>query len=325
MPLNISLFSKKPLVLFLGFENFSLERYKHTITPMLCTHLEDIPSVEEEIHSICLNLDAPHCPSKRCIRQRLKSINHPEVPILVRSHSQTLIETYLHYGVDDYYVGDTNSPLFELRLKHFIQGSFEKKFLLPTPLADQVDLAFMAFYDPLTGLANRKLFQERCKEKIRRYWQGQDPFSLLFVDLDNFKCINDNYSHRVGDLLLTEIAFRLKNAVKKRDLVARIGGDEFCILLDNVENEIVLQDIACRILYRLHLPFNIRNELIKITLSVGISRFPLNGTSLNTLLDSADQAMYQAKKLGKSGFCFASGSAFEATFFQSPDTVSVTD
>ena len=158
----------------------------------------------------------------------------------------------------------------------------------------------MAFHDSLTGLPNRTRFQERFTETLQVAKEKEENFSILFIDLDRFKNINDTLGHRVGDLLLIAVSERLLETIGQDDIVSRIGGDEYVILLPNSDEE-KAADIAKRIIDQLSSSFTFGNYEMYITPSIGISIFPKDGEDL---LKNADAAMYQAKIQGKNNFQF---------------------
>jgi diguanylate cyclase (GGDEF)-like protein/PAS domain S-box-containing protein len=157
----------------------------------------------------------------------------------------------------------------------------------------------MAFHDPLTELPNRRFFEEKVEKAIKT----MEHFSVLFIDLDRFKNINDTYGHGIGDLLLIEVSKRLRNCLKRNDVLARLGGDEFTILVENSPYEIA-QKVGDRIIHILEQPFSIQGIELFVTPSVGISIYPKHGIRPSDLLIKADAAMYHAKKDGGNNYKF---------------------
>ncbi len=163
----------------------------------------------------------------------------------------------------------------------------------------EAKLSFLATHDPLTGLSNRYLFQEHLVRSIGVSKRKQTSFGLLMLDLDRFKMVNDSLGHDMGDLLLKEVALRIKSAVRAVDLVARFGGDEFSILLDDINDKEELSKIAIKIQKTLLPVMNLQGQELFVTTSIGISYFPECGIEPLTLIKSADIAMYKAKELGR--------------------------
>ncbi|MBT2655282.1 EAL domain-containing protein [Bacillus sp. ISL-18] len=163
---------------------------------------------------------------------------------------------------------------------------------------------FMAFHDDLTGLPNRRLFNQRVNQAIER--EVKDPkkgLALLFIDLDRFKLINDSLGHGVGDQLLREVGGTLQSCIRKQDIVARQGGDEFTILLDEVSKQQIISTSQA-ILEKLSQPFFICGHEIFITPSIGISLYPPDGVDAEELIRKADIAMYKVKHEGRNNFKF---------------------
>jgi diguanylate cyclase (GGDEF)-like protein len=165
-------------------------------------------------------------------------------------------------------------------------------------------LRSIALHDKLTGLPNRFLLEDRLQQAVTRATRGARRFALLFVDLDRFKPVNDNFGHGVGDELLKDVAKRLCGCVRKDDTVARNGGDEFVIVLGEVREGKDGALVGAKILHELSRPFRIDGHDLEISCSIGISVFPDDGTSVEALMINADRAMYQAKQSGRNKFEF---------------------
>jgi len=160
----------------------------------------------------------------------------------------------------------------------------------------------LAYQDPVTGMPNRRYFDARlfaCVEATRR---RADAFGVLYVDIDNFKEINDSHGHLVGDAVLAAVGLRLRVCVRDSDVVARLGGDEFGILLTHVDGGGYVEEVAQRILMSLRRPLTADGNSYRVAASIGASTFPSDGTDPATLLRKADAAMYRAKKKGKSTY-----------------------
>lgn len=159
----------------------------------------------------------------------------------------------------------------------------------------------LALLDPLTNLPNRRCFQQ-CLEKTLKKGMFHDGLSLLFVDLDRFKYVNDTLGHTCGDELLIETVTRLKSCLRKRDILSRLGGDEFICLLPNLNQKVEAEAVAERMLKELSRPFKLLGHEVYITASIGLCMYPLDGETIDTLITNADLAMYRAKKQGKNQF-----------------------
>jgi len=172
--------------------------------------------------------------------------------------------------------------------------------------AAQIQMENLAFYDPLTGLANRRLFKNRLEKAVKSVLRSGSSMALMFLDMDQFKRINDTLGHDAGDILLKEVAVRLNATVRENDTVSRIGGDEFTILLTDVHQTADVLIVAEKLLRSLAKPIRIKGQDIVTTVSIGITMTPEDSTDVNTLMKNADLAMYRAKELGRNNFQFYS-------------------
>lgn len=175
--------------------------------------------------------------------------------------------------------------------------------------ADEQQINRLAFYDVLTGLANRRLLEERLKRAQAVSRRHQSASALIFIDLDNFKDINDLWGHSAGDQILLQVAQRLSKAVRETDTVARLGGDEFAVLLTDWphqpgEEESQLEQMAARLLDALSQPYAFEQNSLHLSASLGLVLFDEHQQPLDELLQRAELAMYQAKATGKGRLCF---------------------
>jgi diguanylate cyclase (GGDEF)-like protein/PAS domain S-box-containing protein len=168
-------------------------------------------------------------------------------------------------------------------------------------------LEFLAHHDPLTGLPNRAMFANRAREAVARARRHDKTAALLFLDMDNFKQVNDGLGHDVGDSLLKLMAARLRACVREEDFIARIGGDEFCVLLQEIAEPREAAAVAQKLLHELGKPYRVGEHQVSSGASIGIACVPQDGDEVNTLLRLADHAMYRAKELGRNGYQFFSG------------------
>ncbi|MGA9072562.1 MAG: EAL domain-containing protein, partial [Candidatus Sulfotelmatobacter sp.] len=163
---------------------------------------------------------------------------------------------------------------------------------------------YLAYYDALTGLPNRTLLQDRLTKTLAGARRQKDKVALLFLDLDGFKNINDSLGHAVGDLLLQEIAARLKTWGREQDTVARLGGDEFLIMLTGIKDVPDVAVAAERLMDAMTAAFVVQGHSLSIGCCIGISIFPEHGADGETLISRADAAMYSAKEYGRNNFRF---------------------
>ncbi len=203
-----------------------------------------------------------------------------------------------------FYESKTITPLQEAdgHITHFISTGKD----ITEQIQAQERLQHMAHHDTLTGLSNRVLFLERATQSLARARWHRRLVAMLFMDLDRFKHINDGLGHEVGDKLLMQVSARLRDAVRDGDTVARFGGDEFVVLLDDIASEHDVAQLAQKFLEVLAPPFVIEGHELHISASIGVSLFPNDGEDSRTLLKHADVAMYRAKQSGKNAYRFYS-------------------
>jgi diguanylate cyclase (GGDEF)-like protein/PAS domain S-box-containing protein len=203
-----------------------------------------------------------------------------------------------------YYEEKTITPLKDGsgRITHFVATGRD----ITERMQTQERLQFLAQHDALTELPNRALFLDRLRQSLARARWHQRLVAVLFIDLDRFKTINDTLGHDIGDRLLQQLGERFSRSVREGDTVARFGGDEFVILLDDVASDKDVGQVAQKVLDALAGPFAIEGQSLYITASIGVSLFPGDGEDTGTLLKHADIAMYRAKELGKNTYQFYS-------------------
>jgi diguanylate cyclase (GGDEF)-like protein/PAS domain S-box-containing protein len=170
--------------------------------------------------------------------------------------------------------------------------------------AKSVEMSRLAQHDSLTGLPNRVLFNDRLTQAISLAMRQDKQLAVLFVDLDQFKKINDSLGHAVGDKLLQSVADRLVNCVRRTDTVSRLGGDEFVVLLSQVEHEEDAAVSARKILRALAAPHTVDDKNLDISVSIGVSTYPSDAADAESLMNKADTAMYEAKKQGRNNYQF---------------------
>ncbi len=175
-------------------------------------------------------------------------------------------------------------------------------------ILSQKELKYLAYHDKLTGLRNRDAFYDHLDQLIHEAMRNPHELSaVLFIDLDNFKIINDSLGHDFGDLVLQESAQRMVQSLRKSDLIFRLGGDEFTIVLRNLKREWDAASVAGKLISVLSKPYKIKNEVISsITASIGIALIPRDGLERDTIVKNADMAMYAVKNTGKSGYRYYS-------------------
>lgn len=173
-------------------------------------------------------------------------------------------------------------------------------------IAHALRIEYLAYHDGLTALPNRSLFNKLLSQAISQAQRSKLPLAVAFIDLDRFKQINDTLGHEAGDVLLKEVASRLKACLRDSDIVARLGGDEFVVLLTELTAEMYAATVAQKIITAIAKPFVLLGQEFRVTASIGISSYPLDGATEEALTKNADIAMYQAKEDGKNNYQFYS-------------------
>jgi diguanylate cyclase (GGDEF)-like protein len=212
----------------------------------------------------------------------------------------------------EYRINVTPSEVIEVQQE--IEALTSKNMLFITGIVQDIShkkqtekqIHRLAYFDHLTGLANRSYYQERMDDIIKSAKQRKTQFALMFIDLDDFKGINDSFGHHNGDIFLQEIAQRLKLVAREIDFIVRLGGDEFCIILNNITDEASVAEVAKRCQQKINQPLMIDNHQLKPKASIGIALFPKDGKTEPELLKAADTAMYLAKQTGKQRTIFYS-------------------
>lgn len=217
-------------------------------------------------------------------------VQAPGVPVIVLAllPEVDLELPMIRYGAQDFWVDGRDTGAALLRAMRY---AIERK-----PRLER--LVYQANYDLLTGLPNRYLFEDRLAHAAARAKRLNSPLAVLYLDVDGFKEVNDRLGHSAGDHVLRGIAERLTAIARESDTVARVGGDEFAIVLESLAHVEDAATVAHKMLTTLAAPFIERNHRFDLTCSVGISFFLLDGTDAKSLLDHADRAMYRAKQLG---------------------------
>jgi diguanylate cyclase (GGDEF)-like protein len=216
---------------------------------------------------------------------------------------EAMAQQLMLLGAQDYLL---KSSMTEASLLRALRLARERK-------RSEERLAQMAFYDPLTGLANRSKFEENAGQALARARRRNSRLACMFIDLDGFKGVNDRLGHAVGDALLRDVAARMRQVFREYDTIARLGGDEFAILLTDIENYGDVAHIAARLCDALSEPIEVERHSLYVTASVGISVYPDVAESVSELIHCADQAMYDSKRAGKNRFSFSPSRSAAAT------------
>jgi len=251
----------------------------------------------ERFDVVLLDLSLPDAHGLETLNQ--VQVTTPSVPIVVLSGSddKALALQAVQKGAQDYLVKGQGQGGGEL-LARAIRYAIERK-------RAEERLIYLAQYDHLTGLVNRTLFRDRLTQALARSKRKKQPVGLMLLDLDVFKAVNDTLGHDIGDQLLKAVAERLKSCVREVDTVARMGGDEFTVLLEGASGEQDIARVAERILEAIAQPLVLDGHAVSVTASIGITVYPFDDHGIDDLLRHADTAMYRAKGHGGNHYRFA--------------------
>jgi diguanylate cyclase (GGDEF)-like protein/PAS domain S-box-containing protein len=194
--------------------------------------------------------------------------------------------------------GDVEISLRDLRDEPTVTGLVLTVRDVTDRLRLERELTHLAFHDPLTGLANRVRFGDQVQEAVNRHWEGDNVVGVLFLDVDDFKVVNDTMGHETGDQLIEEVARRLSTVIGPGDVAARLGGDEFAVLVEHARNSIEVEQVAARIVSALAEPVVIGGAILSASSSIGVAT-TVDASSRGDLLRQADLALYVAKGSGK--------------------------
>lgn len=211
---------------------------------------------------------------------------YKEIPIIIVTADQSLLILEQSYGAGatDYLIKPFSKIELLVRLNHALKSYIQN-----------IELKNLAHYDALTKLTNRMLFLDRVNRSIERSQREHNQFALIFIDLNDFKELNDTLGHAAGDKALIHLANILQNSVRTTDTAARLAGDEFVILAENINSEQDIDILLQRISRALHKPLTINGSQWHLSISQGVSVYPKDGATTEKLLEVADQRMYQNK------------------------------
>ncbi len=222
---------------------------------------------------------------------------------VIETHEDEALEYRFQHG-DGHYIW-LDKKLTAVLDEH---GTFQHVLCVSREVTErkrqEAELEKMAFYDELTGAANRRLFMERLTAAMEQAKQDEQAFSVMCFDFDRFKWVNDTLGHDVGDELLIQFVTRIKAYIRKSDTLARLGGDEFAVLLPDLSSAEEIEKLAKRFLEALQEPWSVKGYEFETTSSIGIGIFPFCGNDLLSLMKHVDQALYKAKQLGKNNYYY---------------------
>ena len=242
-----------------------------------------------DIDFILLDLSLPDSQGLDTFRKMRAHV--PEMPIVVLSglNDETIAIKAVQEGAQDYLVKGQVDPNVLIRS---IRYAIERKKAEET-------IRKLAYYDPLTDLPNRVLFNDHLSLALAHARRNESKLAVMLLDLDRFKVVNDSLGHSMGDRLLKVVGGQLRNLLRKEDTVSRMGGDEFLLLLPEIEDGRSADNAAQRILDSFRIPLRVDKHTLSITVSIGISIYPDDSRDADTLMKHADIAMYKAKDRGR--------------------------
>lgn len=247
---------------------------------------------------ILLDLSLPDGQGLETLKKAMAVAPRTPIVVLTGSDDEALGLRAIQSGAEDYI---PKGSLDAQVLTRMIRYAVERKRIEGT-------LVQMAKHDPLTQLPNRGIFSDRVDQHIAQAQRNTTRFAVLFIDLDDFKGVNDRWGHETGDQLLIQVARRLEQTVRHVDTVARLGGDEFTVLLADINESSEASGVATKLLQGLTLPFQLGEITYVGKASIGIATYPDQGRDKESLLRAADRAMYRAKTRGGRRFEFSTSS-----------------
>lgn len=245
--------------------------------------------------AIVLDLDVVASNRATAIKNLILAAPQTAVLALARRRDDSWAAEACELGLQDYLLREALGPA---RLMHALRCAIGRK-------RHETLLTQWAYTDQLTGLVNRRLFRDRLSHALARAVRNDKSAALLFVDLDNFKTINDSFGHDAGDGVLRAVANILRGAIRQTDTVARFGGDEFAVVLEPLDEESRAEAIAEKIVRALDVPFSMAAAPFRLTASIGVALFPQHAAEADALVNSADCAMLFAKRCGGNRYRFA--------------------
>lgn len=240
--------------------------------------------------------------------EQIKAIDKNQAIIVMSAFDdkETLLKA-INIGIDYFAPKPVNMEVLNEKIDNVVQTLFEQRELKRLQEKEMQELHYLAHYDTLTGIQNRFHFEKNLRKILNRANRIGHEVICFFIDLDNFKVINDTYGHAAGDEVLRNTVENINKVIRDEDTFARISGDEFALIMEvSNENKCEADTIANKIIEALSTDIIFNEKPIKVSCSIGISCFPDDATTVEELLRNADLAMYEAKKQGKSTYSYHS-------------------
>ena len=275
-----------------GYSNVTATMRPAQVCPLHEEHNYDL---------ILLDLQMPELNGFQ-VMKGLKELEHGGyLPVLALTAQPSFKIAALEAGARDF----ISKPFDLMEVHKRIHNMLEVRLLYKELAQYSRQQQELALHDPLTGLPNRRLLEDRIGHTLQHSARVRGNSAILYLDLDGFKAINDTYGHGYGDEILKLVAERLVSASRKEDTVARIGGDEFVIVLGNLADKGDAHAPAAKLIEVISEPYFINDLTLQLSTSIGISIYPDDATTVDALLSAADAALYEAKRAGKNRYCCA--------------------
>ncbi|KAB8053251.1 diguanylate cyclase [Janthinobacterium rivuli] len=273
-----------------GYTNVTATMRPAQVCPLHREHCYDL---------ILLDLQMPELNGFQ-VMKGLKEIEHGGyLPVLALTAQPSFKIAALEAGARDF----ISKPFDLMEVHKRIHNMLEVRLLYKELAQYSKQQQELALHDPLTGLPNRRLLEDRIEHTLQQSARQRGKSAILYLDLDGFKAINDSYGHGYGDDILKMVATRLVSASRKEDTVARIGGDEFVIVLGNLAGKGDAREPAAKLIEVISEPYFINDLTLRLSTSIGIAIYPDDASTVESLLGAADTALYEAKRAGKNRFC----------------------
>jgi two-component system cell cycle response regulator len=276
-----------------GYTNVTATTMPEQVCPLHSEHYYDL---------ILLDLQMPGMNGFQVMKGLKKIEQDGYLPVLALTAQPSFKIAALEAGARDF----ISKPFDLLEVRKRIHNILEVRLLYKELANYSKRQQELALHDPLTGLPNRRLLEDRIATTFQHAARQQGKAALMYLDLDGFKTINDTHGHNCGDEILKMVADRLVSSSRKEDTVARVGGDEFVIVLDSVSGINDACGPASKLVDRLSEPYQIADLTLNLSTSIGIAVYPDDADTVEALINAADGALYQAKRAGKSRYCCAS-------------------
>lgn len=290
-----------PMVHFLAQESLHDEKFQVVVAHDGASAIELFKERSPDL--VLLDVMMPNMDGFDCCQHIRQLPTGKDVPVLMMTGLDDVLSIDRAYevGATDFTTKPINWLILEHRVKYMLRSYWATLELKKTEKEirkNEARQSYLANHDPLTGLSNRLMFQEQLEQAVRIASRYKKKMSVLFLDLNDFKVINDTMGHKVGDLVLCEVARRLENVLRESDLVARLGGDEFVVLIEGGDCSQTALVVSEKLLNAFNEPMVLNEQRVIVHSSIGIANFPEDASTADGLMNCADMAMYQAKNDG---------------------------